>query len=488
LPNTVEWLYVVSAAARAGAVLVPVNARYRPAEIETLFRSAQPRVLLTADEFLTNQFLDRLGEVLPELVDSGPGRWRSAAFPTLEHVVAMADRRLPGMMPRDEFFRGADAVAPEAVARSQANVGPRDPAYIFYTSGSTGEPKGVVVPSDAVANLRSYFGALGLTGDDRTLCPMPFSYVGGHFMALLGPLLNGSTVVIAHRFDVDESIELIKTHGVTFFGTTPPVFTQLAHHPALQGTALGEVRLAFVAGSSFTLEQLELWSTRLGIAQFAGGYGMTETLGGATVTAPGDSLEIVGTTIGRPLPCFEFRLVDPETREDVGPGEPGELWVRGKILLRYHGMPDDEWREYVTPDGWFRTGDVLCLRPDGRYSYVVRIKDMIKVGGENASGPQVEADLKRHPEVVEAAVVGVPDERRGEAILAYVQRADGSMLTDDALREWCKDRMAPFKIPRHVVWIDDATEWPRTVSDKIAKQELRARYVAGSERGAGEHQ
>jgi fatty-acyl-CoA synthase len=215
---------------------------------------------------------------------------------------------------------------------------------------------------------------------------------------------------------------------------------------------------------------------------------MTETLGGATVTAPGDSLEIVGTTIGRPLPCFEFRLVDPETREDVGPGEPGELWVRGKILLHYHGMPDDEWREYVTPDGWFRTGDVLCLRPDGRYSYVVRIKDMIKVGGENASGPQVEADLKRHPEVVEAAVVGVPDERRGEAILAYVQRADGSMLTDDALREWCKDRMAPFKIPRHVVWIDDATEWPRTVSDKIAKQELRARYVAGSERGAGEHQ
>src|SRR4029077_20764174 len=165
------------------------------------------------------------------------------------------------------------------------------------TSGSTGDPKGVVVPNSAVANLKSYYDALGLTPDDRVMVPMPLSYVGGHFMAFLGPLFNGSSAVIAHRLDVDESIELIKRYGVTFYGTTPPVYTQMVHHPAMRGDDLSGIKLAFVAGSSFTVDQLKMWSEGLGLRNFAAGYGMTETLGGATVTAPGDPIDIVGTTI-----------------------------------------------------------------------------------------------------------------------------------------------------------------------------------------------
>jgi fatty-acyl-CoA synthase len=430
-----------------------------------------------ADEFMSNDFVERIGALVPELAAAEPGVWRSERFPFLEKVVSMGDNRLPGMITRADFLAAGETVAHDAVAAAQSCVGPRDPLYIFYTSGSTGEPKGVVVPNSAVINLRSYFDALGLTPDDRALVPMPLSYVGGHFMAFLGPLFNGSSAVIAHRFDVDESIELIKRYGVTFFGTTPPVYTQMVHHPAMRGGDLSGIELAFVAGSSFTVDQLKLWSEGLGLRKFAAGYGMTETLGGATVTTPGDPIDVVGTTIGRPLSCFEFELRDAVTRQLVERGTPGELWVRGEIMLRYHGMGEAEWREYVDDEGWFRTGDMLRELPDGYYEYVVRIKDMIKVGGENASAPQVEAELNRHPEIVDSAVIGVPDDRRGEAIVAFLQRAEGSTLTTEELRCWCKERMAPFKVPQHVVWIGDPSDWPRTVSGKTAKPVLRQRFL-----------
>ena len=151
--------------------------------------------------------------------------------------------------------------------------------------------------------------------------------------------------------------------------------------------------------------------------------------------------------------------------------------MRGKIMLRYHGMSDEELARYVDPDGWFQTGDLLAERPDGNYAYVARLKDMIKVVGENASGPQVEADVGKHPDVLEVAVVGVPDERRGEAILAYVRRVDGSTLTVDELRVWCKGEMAPHKVPQHVVWLDDPDAWPRTVSGKTSKPDLKRWFL-----------
>ena len=476
MPNSVEWFYLLSAIARAGAILVPVNARLRPGEIDTLFRSAQPRVLFMADEFMTNDFLERIGELVPELKDAEPGTWHSDRYPLLEHVVAMGADRLKGMTSREEYLARGDTVPADAVDEAQAAVGARDPLYIFYTSGSTGEPKGVIVPNDAVENLRAYFGALELTSDDRVMIPMPVSYVGGHMMGFLGPLLNGSKAILAHTFDIDESIQLIKEHEVTFFGTSPPVWTQIAHHPAMQDGNLSEVKLAFVAGSASTLEQLQMWSETLGISNFAAGYGMTETLGGATITSPGDPLELVGSTIGKRLPCFEFELRDPDTRHLVAPGAPGELWVRGKILLRYQGMSDEEFAQYVDDEGWFQTGDMLRERPDGYYEYVVRLKEMIKVGGENASAPQVEAELNRHPEIIDTAVIGVPDELRGEVIAAFIQRTEGSALTIEDLQTWCRDRMAPFKVPRHVVWIDDPAEWPRTSAGKTAKPVLRQRY------------
>jgi fatty-acyl-CoA synthase len=476
LPNVIEWLYLDFAAGCLGAVIVPVNGRYRPGELEKFLRAAELRVLFAHDEFLTNRYLDRLAEVIPELVNAKPGEWRSAKFPSLEHVVAMGETRLPGMLPRERFLACAPTVEAKRLAEQTRRVGPRDPAFIFYTSGSTGEPKGVVAPQDSVVNLRSYARAQGMSVDDRMLCPMPLYYIGGHFVSFLTPLLNGSSVVLGQTFDVDEIVSLVLEHGVTFFGNVPPTFTQIMHHPALEGRDLSGVRAGFVAGSAFTLAQLETWSKRLGIPRFMGGFGMTETLGGASCTSPDDPFEIAGTTVGRPIDGFEFRILDPETREPMPVGQPGELWVRGRIMLGYHGMSKAEYAEYVTPDGWFRTGDLLLERPDGRYTYVARLKDMIKVRGENVSAPQVEAELVRHPEIVEAAVVGVADEQRGEAVVAYVQRGAASTLTKDALRAWCKERMAPHKVPQHFVWIDRAESWPRLPSAKIAKATLRATF------------
>ena len=437
LPNTIEWLYLDLAAGRAGAIVVPVNGRYRPAELDKFLRAADLRVLFAHDTFLTNRYLDRLTEVIPELAAAKPGEWKAERYPSLEHVIAMGAERLPGMMPREQFLAGGSAVDGKSVRAAQARVGPRDPAFIFYTSGSTGEPKGVVAPQDSVINLRRYARAQSMTPDDRMLCPMPLYYIGGHFVSFLTPLLVGSSVVLGQTFDLDEIVTLIQAHHVTFFGHVPSTFTQLMHHPKLADSDLSSVRVAFVAGSAFSLAQLEAWSKRLRIARFLGGFGMTETLGGASCTAPDDPLDIVGTTVGRPNDGFEFRTLDPQTQTPVAVGQPGELWVRGRTMLGYYGMSEGEMRDYVTPDGWFRTGDLLLERPDGRYAYVARLKDLIKVRGENVSAPQVEADLVRHPDVVEAAVVGVADEERGEAVVAYVQRAAGSTLSKEALRAWC---------------------------------------------------
>ena len=476
LPNTIEWLYLDLAAGTVGAIVVPVNGRYRSAELDKFLRAADLRVLFAHDTFLTNRYLDRLTEVIPELASAKPGEWKAARYPSLEHVIAMGAERLPGMMPRERFLAGAGAVDERRVRAAESHVGPRDPAFIFYTSGSTGEPKGVVAPQDSVVNMRRYARAQGMTADDRMLCPMPLYYIGGHFVSFLTPLLNGSSVVLGQTFDLDEIVTLVKAYDLTFFGHVPPTFTQLMRHPKLEGTDLSSVRVAFVAGSAFSLAQLQGWSKRLGIARFMGGFGMTETLGGASCTSADDPLDIVGTTVGRPIDGFEFRILDPETKAPVPVGQPGELWVRGRTMLGYHGMGEREMRDYVTPDGWFRTGDLLLERPDGRYAYVARLKDLIKVRGENVSAPQVEADLVRHPDVVEAAVVGVADEERGEAVVAYVQRAPGSTLSREALRAWCKGRMAPHKVPQHVVWIDAAESWPRTPSAKIAKATLRATF------------
>ncbi|MGH7806297.1 MAG: class I adenylate-forming enzyme family protein [Candidatus Binatia bacterium] len=484
LPNVIEWLYLDYAAGCLGAVIVPVNGRYRPAELEKFLDAADLRVLFAHDEFLTNDYLERLAEVLPEIASAEPGTWRAAKSPSLEHVVAMGTRKLRGMMPREKFLAGTATVDAKEVAARARRVGPRDPGWIFYTSGSTGEPKGVVAPQDSVVNLRAYWRAQGRTADDRMLCPMPLYYIGGHFVSFLTPLLSGASVVLGQTFDVDEIVSLLQAHDVTFFGNVPPTFTQIMHHPALEGRDLSSVRAGFVAGSAFSLPQLEAWSKRLGIPRFMGGFGMTETLGGASCTSPDDPLEVAGTTVGRPIEGFEFEIRHPETRARMPVGEPGELWVRGRIMLGYHGMSAADYAEYVTPDGWFRTGDLLVERADGRYSYVARLKDLIKVRGENVSAPQVEADLVRHSDVVEAAVVGVPDEVRGEAVVAYVQRQAGSTLTKDALRAWCKELMAPHKVPQHFVWIDRAEAWPRLPSAKIAKATLRATFKPDSRDGS----
>lgn len=474
LPNVPEWAVLEYAASLLGLLIVPVNARYRASEAEHVLGLSNARVLFTQESFLTNRYLDRLREI----AGGELGRGDAAAIPklpALRHIVIAGAEDGQGTAAGTVSYSALAAAASAGPAPDLEQLAgartPQDRLWVFWTSGSTSAPKGAVLTQSAVGNVWNWTTMARYSADDRVLVARPLFYIAGNFWALVGPMLHGASSVLGQHFTPEEIMALCARERITILSGNPLLLKGVVNDPACDPGAFKHVRMGYFGGSSASYKDLSEIKERIGYQYLMQPYGMTELEGFCMSTHPDDPLEIAHQTCGRPLPGFELKLVDPASGQPVRRGQVGELLTRGRGLVDYEGISDVDRARLFDAEGWFRTGDLLRLREDGRYEFVGRAKDLIKVGGENATAAEIETRLMEHPDVANVAVVAMPDEKRGEVPLAFVELHNGQALQADAMRAWCRERMAPFKVPAEFRQVAEGA-WPMTASGKIMKGQL----------------
>jgi fatty-acyl-CoA synthase len=458
LDSMVVWL----AAARIGAVTVPVSVRLKPRELAYVVENADMRLLLT-----TTDLVPPLAEALPGLAEATPGRLRLAAAPMLRSVVTLdAADPPPGCVSRRAFDAGT---VPDAEMRAAyAAVRPGDPALMLYTSGTTSHPRGCVHDhASLVAEGAAVAERLGLRTDDRFWTPLPMFHCGG-FDVALAAMAGRCGMVHSGPFESGRALRQLADERCTVgFPAFDTIWLPVLDHPEFSSTDLSALRLVINIGAP---ERMRAMQAALPSAVQASCLGMTESFGFCCVGSPDDPAEVRATTSGVPLRHMEAYVADPATGEPVPPGTPGEFRFRGTSrLVRYHRDPALT-AERIDAGGWFRSGDLVVADEAGRLRFLSRLKDMLKVGGENVAAAEVEGFLAEHPAVGIVQVVGAPDARYGEVPAAFVQLRPGTTATEADLIAFCTGRIATFKVPRYVRFV---AEWPMS-GTKVQKFRLRA--------------
>ena len=491
--NYTEWVLAQFATAKIGAVLVTVNPAYRTHELAYVLEQAQIGALILIGRFrapvLTSRTSDYAGmvnELVPELAAASPGELNSTRFPHLRHVIFIPPHddastpTPPGMWRWDDLLTLAEQTNPDDLRHRQAQCGPDDVINIQYTSGTTGNPKGAMLTHhNLVANARYVGDAMEMNEHDRLCIPVPFYHCFGCVMGSLNCVVHGSTMIIpAQHFDPLQTLRAISTERCTAVHGVPTMFIAQLGHPDFPQFDLASLRTGIMAGSPCPIEVMREVIDRMGADRITIAYGQTEASPVVTQTLADDSIERRVSTVGKVLPGVEVRLVDPETGLVVGPGQQGELQTRSTMVMKgYFNMPEAT-ADAIDADGWLHTGDLATVDEDGYYKITGRLKDMIIRGGENIYPREIEEFLYTHPQIDDVQVVGVPDERFGEEVMAWVRLKPNADATEESIRDFCRGRIAHYKIPRYVKFTD---EFPMTVTGKI--QKFRMREMAVEELG-----
>jgi len=457
-PNCAEWTLVQFATAKIGAILVNINPAYRTHELSYAVNQSGLRMLVSATAFKTSNYRGMIEEVRPQ----GTG---------LGEVVYLDTDDWDAMI-----ARGRNVPA-SAVAERLAALSPTDPINIQYTSGTTGFPKGATLSHRNILNNGYLVTELiNFTPADRLAIPVPFYHCFGMVMGNLGCTSHGATMVIpAPGFDPGETLRSIQDERCTAVYGVPTMFIAMQNHPEFASYDLSSLRTGLMAGSPCPVEVMKRCIVDMHMAEVGIAYGMTETSPVSTQTRHDDDLERRTSTIGRVHPHVEIKVVDPASGDVLPRGEPGELCTRGySVMLGYWEQPEMT-AKAVDSEGWMHTGDLVVMRLDGYVNIVGRIKDMLIRGGENIYPREIEEFLYTHPDIEDVSVVGVPDERYGEEVCAWVKMRAGAAPVDaDAVRAFATGKLAAFKIPRYVLVVDD---FPMTVTGKIRKVEMRERSI-----------
>ena len=452
--NCVEWVLLQHAAARSGVVLVNVNPAYRSYELRYVLRKSRIRALFLHEKDARANYRDILEES------------RAGETLELEHVIWLGTDSWQAML-----AAGADF--------NERAIGARDVANIQYTSGTTGSPKGVMLTHHNLLNNGAGM-ALGLkaTERDRICAPVPLYHCFGSVIGSMVSLTSGAALILpSAQFDARATLEAVHAERATALYGVPTMFIEQLTHPEFDRFDLASLRTGVMAGAPCPIETMRRVVERMHVPELTIVYGQTETSPGLTMSAADDPLELRVTTVGKPLPNTEIKIVDPRTGAPLPIGEQGELCARGYMVMKGYDQDQAATDAVIDADGWLHTGDLAAMRPDHYFSFRGRAKDTIIRGGENIYPREVEDFLHTHPAIADVYVVGLPDAKLGETVLAWIQLAPGATATEEEIRDFCRGKIAYFKIPQYIRFVDS---FPMTVTKKVQKflireQEIRER-------------
>ena len=472
--NRAEWIFTMFAVAKIGAVIVPINTRFRTHDLEYLLKQSDTIYLISQDVSGPIDYLKMIREVVD--LPSAGDEVADPNFPELRKVILFGEPGHSGSIGWDEMIAAGNAVDDHELAARAEAVDPDNAVFIMYTSGTTGFPKGVVQSHIMLRLVEERAFRLGITETDTILNYLPMFHLFAYSEAALTSMLTGARQILTETFDADECMVMIENERATIMHGFDTHLKDLTEAHERRRGDISSLRMGiFVSGMKNSVPIVRRAAEVLAPLVTITGYGMSEIGPATMVGSLGDSIERRAETSGYIAPGYECKIIDPATGRETAIGEPGEILVRGYcLMLGYYKKPQETAACY-DEDGWFHTGDTGFLREDGYLRFLGRYKDMLKVGGENVDPMEVEALLLQFDGVQQVAVVGYPDPRLSEVPVAYVQRKPDSTLSENDVIEYCRGKVATFKIPRHVVFI---AEFPMTASGKIRKIALREDAVA----------
>ncbi len=482
-PNCAQWCITQFATAKIGVILVNVNPAYRSSELEYVLKQSGCQWLVCAGAFKSSNYHGMLQGLVPELTEQSIGQLRSERLPDLRGVISLDAQPPSGFLPWSQLADMAASISPQQLSERSDSLHFDQPVNIQYTSGTTGFPKGATLSHYNILNNGYMVGeSLGLTEHDRLVIPVPLYHCFGMVMGNLGCLTHGSTMIYpSAAFEPLAALQAVAEERASALYGVPTMFIAMLDHPERDGFDLSSLRTGIMAGATCPIEVMKRVINEMHMSEVQIAYGMTETSPVSTQTGPADDLERRVTSVGRTQPHLESKIVDEQGRI-VPRGQIGELCTRGySVMLGYWNNPEAT-REAIDGARWMHTGDLAVMDDEGYIRIVGRNKDMIIRGGENVYPREIEEFLFTHAAVADVQVIGVPDSKFGEEIVAWVKLHPGHEAQPEALREYCKGRIAHFKIPRHVKFVED---FPMTISGKV--QKFRMREISVVELGINPH-
>ncbi len=469
--NVPDWSTFMFATAKIGAILVTVNTSYKTSELEFLVRNADLHTLCIIDGFRDSDYVNMVFELIPELKTDVRGSLNSAKFPVLKNVVFIGPQKHKGMYTTHELMLLGSYLADDDLNKIKSGISCYEVVNMQYTSGTTGFPKGVMLTHHNIINCGKSTGeCMNFSNNDRLLVCVPLFHCFGCVLAMCTVITHGATMVFVEEFDPLLVLASVQKEKCTAIHGVPTMFIAELNHPMFSMFDLSSLRTGIMAGSLCPIETMNQVMEKMNCRELIIVYGLTESSPGMTATRISDPPEVRATTVGVNYPGVEVKVVDPETGEECPPNVQGEICCRGyNVMKGYYNNPEAT-AKAIDKDGWLHSGDLAIKTPEGFYRITGRIKDMIIRGGENIYPREIENFLYQIPQIEMVEVAGIPDEKYGEIVGAFIKLKEGQTLTQEEVQEFCRGKVSRYKIPRHVIFVND---FPKTASGKIQKYKLR---------------
>ncbi len=470
--NIPEWIYLQCALGMTGGILVSVNTNYQSHELEYILRQSDSTTVFLIDAYRDTSFYNTVRQIVPELESCAPGSLVSEKLPLLKNVIYIGKKEnTPGMFNFTDLIKIGEKITENELDERMSKLTDDDVINMQYTSGTTGFPKGVMLTHhNIVNNARMVGDVMGMTEKDSLLIQVPFFHCFGCVMSTLNCLYHGSTMVIVEFFDPLKALQYIAAQKCTAVNGVPTMFVTMLNHPDFNKYDMSSLRTGIMAGAPCPEETMNQVRTIMHCPEIVIAFGQTESSPVMTMTRRDDPVKLRVASVGRLLPDIEGKIVDPETGADVPASVQGEIVTRSACVMKgYYKMPEAT-AEAIDKDGWLHTGDLGEVDEQGYFKVTGRIKDMIIRGGENIYPRELEEFLYKHPQVMNVQVIGIPDKKYGEQVLAAIQLKAGQTATAEEFVEFCKGKIARHKIPKYWEFVDG---YPMTASGKIQKYKMK---------------